>query len=77
MGKSKPRVLPLYIKRTSLQKGHDEFITAYVLRAEIAAPSLKSVSDFEPVLDGLWVAMVLKALPGEYKTFSGIISQPS
>ena len=32
MGKSKPRVLALYTELTSLQKGHDECITDYVLR---------------------------------------------
>ena len=36
MGKSKPRVLALYTELTSLQKGHDECITDYVLRAETA-----------------------------------------
>ena len=45
MGKSKPRVLALYTELTSLQKGHDECITDYVLRAETAAASLKSASD--------------------------------
>jgi len=73
MGKSKPRVLALYTKLTSLQKGHDEFITVYVLRAETAAASLKSAG--EPVSDSLLVAMVLKGLPAENKTFSAIVSQ--
>ena len=45
IGKSKPRVLSLYTELTSLQKGHDEFITDYVLRAETAAASLKSAGD--------------------------------
>ena len=39
MGKSKP--LALYTELTSLQKGHAESITDYVLRAETAAVSLK------------------------------------
>ena len=45
MDKSKPRVLALYTELTSLQKGHDECITDYVLRAETAAASLKSAGE--------------------------------
>ena len=37
MGKSKPRVIALYTALTSLQKGHVESITEYVLPAETAA----------------------------------------
>jgi len=73
MGKSKPRVLALYTELTSLQKGHDESVTDYVLRAETEAASLKSAG--EPVSDSLLIAMVLKGLPAEYKTFSAIVSQ--
>ena len=51
MGKSKPRVLALYTELTSLQKGHDECITDYVLRAETAAAPLKSAG--ETVRDSL------------------------
>ena len=71
MGKSKPRVLALYTELTSPQKGHDECITDYVLRAETAAASLKSASD--TVSDNLLIAMVLKGLPAEYKTECGVI----
>ena len=69
MGKSKPRVLALYteLKLTSLQKGHDECITDYVLRAETAAASLKSAG--ETVSDSLLIAMVLKCLPRNTKRF--------
>ena len=65
--------LPLSTELTSLQKRHDESITDYVLRAETAAAPLKSAG--EPVSDCLLVAMVLKGLPVEYKTFSAIVSQ--
>ena len=37
MGKSKLRVIALYTELTSLQKGHAESITEYVLRTETAA----------------------------------------
>ena len=73
MGKSKPRVLALYTELTSLQKGHAESITDYVLRAETAAASLKSADEI--VSDSLLIAMVLKGLPEEYKTFSAVVSQ--
>ena len=73
MGKSKPRVLALYTELTSLQKGHAESITDYVLRAETAAASLKSADEI--VSDSLLIAMVLKGLPEDYKTFSAIVSQ--
>ena len=75
MGKSKPCVLPLYTKLTSLQmqKGHDECITDYVLCAEAAAASLKTTG--ETVSDSLLIAMVLKGLPADYKTFSAIVTQ--
>ena len=42
MGKSKPRLLALYTELTSLQKGHDECITDYVLLPETAAASLSA-----------------------------------
>lgn len=71
-GKSKPRVLALYADLKSLQKGHNECITDYVLHAETAAASLKSAG--KTVSDSLLIAMVLKGLPAEYKTyFSAIV----
>ena len=73
MGKSKPRVIALYTKLTSLQTGHAESITEYVLRAETAAASLKSVDEI--VSDILLIAMVLKGLPEDYKPFSAIVLQ--
>ena len=69
MGKSKPHVLALYTEFTSLQKGHDESITDYVVPAETAAASLKSPG--EPVSDSLLIAMVLKGLLADTK-----LSQP-
>ena len=72
MGKSKPCVLALYTELTSLQKGHDECITDYVLHAKPAAASLKSADEI--LSDSLLIAMVLKGLLTEYKTFSAIVS---
>ena len=73
LGKRKPHVLALYTGHTLLQKGCNECITDYVLRAETAAASLKSTG--KTVSDSLLIAMVLKRLPAEYKTFSAIVSQ--
>ena len=74
MGKSKPHVLALYTKLTSLQKGESECNTDYMLcPPKKAAASLKSTG--ETVNDSLLIAMVLKGLPADYKTFSAIVSQ--
>ena len=73
MGKSKPCVLALYTELTSLQKGHAESITDYVLRAETAAALLKSADEI--VSGSLLIAMLLKDLPENYKTFSAIVWQ--
>ena len=51
----------------------DESITDYVIRAETAATSLKTAGEI--VSEGLMVAMVLKGLPQEFKTFSTVIRQ--
>lgn len=64
MGKSKPRVIALYTALTSLQKGHVESITEYVLPAETAAASLKSADEIVSV--SLLIAMVLNGLPEDY-----------
>ena len=49
--------------------GVGETTTDYVIRAEIAATSLKAAG--EVISDGLLVAMTLKGLPTKYKTFLG------
>lgn len=48
-------------------------MTDYIIRAEAAATSLKS--DGEVISDSLLVAMVLKGLPGEFKTFCTVVTQ--
>ncbi|XP_033122962.1 uncharacterized protein LOC117121761 [Anneissia japonica] len=73
LGTGKPRILALYTELTSLKMSPSETVTDYVLRAETAAQSLKHAQ--ETVSDSLLIAMVLKGLPPEYKTFSTIIVQ--
>ena len=73
LGKSKPRIISLYTELTSLKKGTDENVTDYIIRAETAATSLKTAG--ETISDSLLVAMVLKGLPVEYKTFSTVVAQ--
>ncbi len=73
VSRSKPRVITLYTELTSLLKVHDESITEYILRAETAASALKASG--ETVSDSLLIAMCLKGLPEEYKSFTIVISQ--
>ena len=73
LGASKPRIISLYTELTSLEKKADEKVTDYMIRAETAAASLKAAG--ETISDSLLIAMVLKGLPQEYKTFSTVITQ--
>ena len=73
LGTGKPRILSLYTELTSLKMSPEEPVTDYVIRAETAAAALRSAG--ETVSDSLLIAMVLKGLPVEFKTFSTIITQ--
>ena len=73
-GNGKPRVIALYTElTTSLRKGENETTTGYIIRAETAATALKTAE--EVISDGLLIAMVLKSLPRNYKTFSTVVIQ--
>ena len=48
-------------------------MTDYMIRAETASNSLKTAG--ETVSDSLLIAMILKGLPSEFKTFSTIVTQ--
>ena len=72
-GNGKPRVIALYTELTSLRKGENETTTDYTIRAETAATALKPAE--EVISDGLLIAMVLKGLPRNYKTFSTVVIQ--
>ncbi|CAB4039167.1 Retrovirus-related Pol poly from transposon TNT 1-94, partial [Paramuricea clavata] len=72
-GKSKPRVISLYTELTTLKKTDSESIVDYVIRAETAATALRNAD--EAVSDALLIAMVLKGLPSNFKTFSAIVVQ--
>ena len=72
-GKGKPRIISLYTQLTSLRKGENESTTDYVIRAETAATALKAAE--EVISDGLLIAMVLKGLPKNYKTFTAVVIQ--
>ncbi|KAG1660234.1 hypothetical protein GQR58_022100 [Nymphon striatum] len=71
LGRSKPRIIALYIELTSLKMHVEETVTDYVIRAGIAATSLRSAEEY--ISDGLLVVMVLKGLPSIYKTLSVVI----
>ena len=72
-GKGKQPNICLYTELTSLSKRNSESITDYVIRAENALTALKDAS--EVVSIGLLVAMVLKGLPPQFKSFIAVITQ--
>ena len=63
----KPRVLTLYEELTTLSMKTGEDITDYMLRAEKAAVGLNAAG--EVISDNLIIAMMLKGLPEEFKSF--------
>ena len=72
-GKGKTCVIALYTELTTLKKGDGESTVDYVIRAETAATALREAD--EVMSDPLLVAMVLKGLPNNFKTFSAIAVQ--
>ena len=73
-GCSKPRIVILYNELTTLQKLSSESITDYIIRAETSATALRSADEI--VSDALLVAIVLKGLPNECKSFIAVVTQP-
>ena len=73
IGTGKPRIIALYTELTTLKMATEECVTDYVIRAETSTTSLKTAG--ENISDSLLIAMVLKGLPPEYKTFSAIVNQ--
>lgn len=72
-GSGKPRIISLYTQLTSLKKKPGEQMTDYILRAESNANALRNAK--EVISDGLLVAMVVKGLPDDYKSFIAVTSQ--
>ena len=65
-------IIGLYHALCSLNM-NNETTTDYILRAEQAAPALKTAG--EEVSDALLIAMIIKGLPHTFSTFSALTSQ--
>ena len=70
---STPRIIGLYTELTSFTKRNDETVTDYLIRAETSAAALKTAG--ETVSDSLLIAMIIKGLPDNYKSFVAVITQ--
>ena len=73
MGASKPRVITLYKRLSTLQLASDEHLIDYIIRAEAVAAALKTAG--EEVSESMIMAMVLNGLPPTYDTFSTVVEQ--
>ena len=73
IGSSKPRIISLYCELTTLKLAVDESITDYLLRGETTYTRLNEAG--EKVSESLLIAMLLKGLPDEFKSFSSVILQ--
>ena len=72
-GDGTPRISSLYATLTSLQKSSSETVTDYVLRAENCASALQNAG--QVISNELLIAMVMKGLPTNYKTFCVVMQQ--
>ena len=72
-GSGKPRIISLYTQLTSPKKKPGEQMTDYILRAESNANAQRNAK--EVISDGLLVAMVVKGLPVDYKSFIAVTYQ--
>jgi hypothetical protein len=70
---SETRVIGLYTELTTMRKEATETLTDYIIRGETAAALLKNVG--ETVSDNLLIAMVLKGLPANFKSFVTVTTQ--
>ena len=70
-GSSEQRIMSLYSTLTSLKMKPNEDVTGYIIRAENAATSLKSVGEI--ITDRLLNAMVMKGLPPAFEPFTVMI----
>ena len=75
IGKSRPRIVSMYITLTSLKKSDTETITEYIIRAEQIITALKGAG--EAPSEELIMAMVMRGLPEKYKPFTLMVTHGS
>lgn len=73
LGASRPRVISLYKKLSTLRLGADEEAIDYIIRAEATVAALEKTN--EKVSESMSIAMVLSGLPSAYDTFSTVVEQ--
>ena len=73
VGSTKPRLISLYCELTTLKLSLNENVTEYLVRAETCVARLKGAG--ATVDDSLLIAMVVKGLPDDYKSFTTYMMQ--
>ena len=73
IGSTKPRIISMYCELTSLKLSPNENVTEYLIRAENYVARLKEAGEI--VSESLLIAMLVKGLPDNYRSFTTIVMQ--
>lgn len=73
LGASRPRVISLYKKLSTLRLGTDEEVIDYIIQAEATVTALEKLN--EKVSESMSITLVLSGLPLAYDTFSTVVEQ--
>ena len=72
-GKSKPRIINMYMSLTKLRMAENETVTDFLIRAENIITAFRDAG--ETMSDGLIVAMMLGGLPDSFKPLAVHVTQ--